>query len=131
MRKVSNLLTVREFFEENRWAWKKHRSRLLFYVVFTLVAWIVEALFNLRILGGLPAHWYPEWFAFFYFGCFAADIKKTMIPLKVVILIVYLSIVLLTISIVGVSGFSLVFSLLFTSPFLMGYLITKIRKAWK
>lgn len=124
--KASNLLSVKGFFEENRSAWKKHSSMLIFTVAFTFVAWILEGPFNLRILGNLPAHWFSEWCSFFFLGCFAADIKKTVIPATLIVGTTYFFTASIGLFILGFSSFNVLFSFVFVCPLLFGYIVMKV-----
>lgn len=130
--KASDLPTLRDFFQANKPTWKKYGSTLIFWVIFTVAIWIVEGLFNLRIsraipiLGGLSIHYIPEWTTFFVLGCFEAEIKKTVIPKNLIFIATYLGSVFFGLWIVGFS-FRFTSMLLFVSPFLIGYLFTRIK----
>lgn len=133
---LSKVPTVKDLFKANKVVWQKYKEDLILGVVITLGLWILEGLFDLKIFrlipifGGLPPHYLPEWYTMFYLGCFAAEIKKTLIPMKFTMLATYLFSVFGVLFILGFSMFSLLFSLLFMSPFLFGYFVERMRN-WR
>jgi hypothetical protein len=130
---VSNVPSLQDIFKANKPVWKKYRFNLIFGAAATITMWLLEGLFNLRIIqvipvvGGSYPHFIPEWYMFFVLGCFTAEVKKTLIPTELLALIIYpVNCLFVLVIVFGWSTFQFVALLLFSSPFLFGYLIKRI-----
>jgi len=130
--KPSNLPTGREFLQENKNVYKSYVPWLIFWFSFTIVCWFVDIqVLNIqglegKVLGVFPRHYFPEWVSLFELGFFVAQIRKTLIPMSLIVVSTYFVGVVVGLIMLGFSNFSLLFNLVFMSPFSAAYLIQRL-----
>jgi hypothetical protein len=122
--------------QQNKAVFKKHLPDLTLFCGIAFVTWLIEVVCRqylglspvislIPFLRGLPFHYLPEWGAFFYMGRFACDLKAGPIPTRLSVSTTYLLSTLVVFALFGFSWSWFLFSVLFTSPFLFGYLVQK------